>query len=177
MSSPDNVLTRYWHRFRTLANEPDKLKGMIDRAKWDFHPFWQLVYEVLSNRDPAGEPIYRPGLESSAKIGTDILEYSIKRIFRILELVSEETPGKRKVAIEAMYKDMGKLANLFRWFTLPYLRNTTEKRMMWRMNFMMREFNRLQREKPFDTEEQAKEAAGRVNKFLEKMKEDIEKEK
>ncbi|HEC60737.1 hypothetical protein LCGC14_0461020 [marine sediment metagenome] len=177
MSSPDNVLLRYWHRFRTLANEPDKLKGMIDRAKWDFHPFWQLIYEVLANRDPAGEPIYRPGLESSAKIGTEILEYSIKRILRILELVSEETPGKRKLAIEAMYRDMGKLGHFFRWFTLPYLRNTEEKRMMWRMNFMMREFNRLQREKPFDTEKQSKEAASRVNEFLKKMQKDIEEKK
>ncbi len=177
MSSPDNVLTRYWHRFRTLANEPNKVIGFIDRAKWDFHPFWQLIYEVLANRDPAGTPIYRPGLESSAKIGTEILEYSIKRIFRILELVSEETPGKRKLAIEAMYRDMGKMAHFFRWFTLPYLRNTAEKRMMWRMNFMMKEFNRLQREKPFDTDEQADEAVDRLNKLLDKMDEDIEKEK
>ncbi|GAH86673.1 unnamed protein product, partial [marine sediment metagenome] len=93
IANPANVFLRYYHRIKGLLeyDDPDKYLALLNRAKWDFHPLYQLAQELISNRGVDFDPIWHPD-DEPWKIWRDIGVYSLKRIVRMLEVV----PGMEK---------------------------------------------------------------------------------
>jgi len=175
IATPDNVYLRFFHRFKNIlpifGKEEEKLKKFVDRAKWEFHPLWQLSMEVYSNKSVAFEPIYNK-FDNPEKIMTDVLGYSVKRLARITELIPAISDSiKRRDAYNALVKDLGGYGLVLSGFTLPYIRNTREKALVWEIKRLKRTFKWMKEDDPAKT---AEEADIRLKKFrsqLEKLRE------
>jgi len=175
-ASPDNVILRLWHRFhpRNMATEPDKFNALVSRAKWEAHPLYQWAYELLSNKSVTYEPIYNK-FDDPDKITRDIFSYSIKRILRITEMVPGVSESqKRLAATKAFMKDSGNIALVLNWFVLPYMRNPKDQRTRYKAQAIIREFSRMNNEKPPKTDAEAERRAERLNKTLIKLQKELD---
>ncbi|MBA7541675.1 hypothetical protein ES705_33991 [subsurface metagenome] len=171
IANPANVFLRYYHRIKGLLeyDDPDKYLALLNRAKWDFHPLYQLGQELISNRGVSFEPIWHPD-DEPWKIWRDIGVYSLKRIVRMLEVVpGMEEAGKRRDAYKALIKDLGKTGYVLSAFSLPYIRNTKEQRLMYRWKKLMNLFKYYTDKKPFKTDEDYEKGIERLMERIEKI--------
>jgi len=170
IATPDNVYLRFFHRFKNLipifGKEEQKLGKLVDRAKWEFHPLWQLSMEVYSNKSVAFEPIYNK-FDNPEKIMTDVLGYSVKRLARITELIPGISESiKRRDAYNALVKDLDGFGLVLSGFTLPYIRSTRQKALVWEIKRLKRTFKWMKEDDPAKT---AEEADRRLEKFRDKL--------
>lgn len=175
-ANPDNVFLRFFHRFKSLPMEANKLSGFIDRAKWELHPLWQLGMEVMSNKGFSMEPIYDV-FDKPEEIVKDITSYGAKRIIRVLELLpGEEERGRGKVAYRALIKDLGSLGQVLSLFALPYLRNAPEVRLQYKMQNLIQQFKNLERGKPASSEKEMEQRISNLEKHLKRIYEELEQQ-
>ena len=176
VATPDNVLLRYMHRFKSIPTEPDKIKAIIDRSKWELHPVWQLGMELLSNKNFSMEPIFNP-FDKPEKIIKDVVKYSTVRAVRILELLpAAEEKGRGRTAYKALLNDMGNWGKVMSLFVLPYLRNAPEVRYQYRIQNLIQEFRELERARPAKSEAEMETRIENLDKQLKKFLEQMEKE-
>jgi hypothetical protein len=178
LTNPANVFLRYFHRYKGWwdSKNPDKWVDLVNRARWELHPMWQLAYELLSNQGVSGEPIARRGVDPDWKVGLDMLEYATKRIFRLSEAIwGMEEGGDRMKARKALVKDLGAFGVVLNGLALPYVRNTKEKRLMYEYNRLKRLLNFYEREKPWKTEEAMNKAMDHVRKQIRDIQEELSK--
>lgn len=175
IATPDNVYLRFFHRFKNLipifGKEEQKLGKLVDRAKWEFHPLWQLSMEVYSNKSVAFEPIYNK-FDNPEKIMTDVLGYSVKRLARITELIPGISESiKRRDAYNALVKDLDGFGLVLSGFTLPYIRNTRQKALVWEIKRLKRTFKWMKEDDPAKTAEEADRRLKKFRNQLEKLRE------
>jgi len=171
IATPDNVYLRFFHRFKNIlpifGKEEQKLTKLVDRAKWEFHPLWQTSMEIYSNKSVAFEPIYNK-FDSPEKIMADVLGYTAKRLARITELIPGISESiRRRDAYNALVKDLDGFGLVLSGFTLPYIRNTREKALVWEINRLKRTFKYMKGDDPAKT---AEEAERRLEKFRDHLK-------
>lgn len=173
-ASPDNVYLRFIHRFKgvipILGKAEEKFKGFLDRAKWELHPLWQLGVELWSNKSVSFEPIYDPFVKTkdSWRIARDVLRYSTARLLRFTELIPGMTESDRRIkATNALHKEVGKFSIFLDAFTLPYIRNTREKQIMYEYRRLKRQFQYMNEMKPAKTDAEAKR---RTEAFIDRLK-------
>jgi len=175
--TPDNVWLRYYHRWKGFPEDPDKLAGFINRAKWDLHPLWLLGVNLLQNRQPDGSPIWN-SFDNSEKIAEDILSFSFKSLVRIARRIDDygEKDKRKQQAIRALQKDVGKLwTTILAPTTLIYLRETKNRRLRYKLWDLRRQFLRLQRrEGTKNLEERLKKLRLKMQEVLKEMGEDNE---
>jgi len=178
VATPDNVYLRFFHRFKNIVpifgKEEQKLKKLVDRAKWEFHPLWQLSMELYSNKSVAFEPIFNR-FDAPEKIMADVLGYSTKRLLRATELLPGISDSiKRRDAYNALVKDLDGLGVVLSGFTLPYIRSTRVKALAWEIKRLKRTFKWMKEDDPAKS---AEEADKRLKKFrgqLEKLRDRLE---
>ncbi len=144
--TPDNILLKYYHRWATWFSDPDKLKGVVDRTKWDLHPLWRVTIHILQNRKPDGSPVYNP-FDDETTIAKDILKFSINSLIRVIGDIEERFSKKPdNKAFKILQKDLGKfLTEILDKIALIYLRNTKDKRIKYQISELKREFTRFKR--------------------------------
>ena len=175
-ANPDNVFLRFYHRFKSLPMEPNKFTGFVDRAKWELHPLWQLGMEVMSNKGFSMEPVYDV-FDKPEIIVKDITAYSAKRVLRVLELLpGQEEKGRGKTAYTALIKDLGHLGEVLSLFALPYLRNVPELRLQYKLQNLIQQYKNLERNKPALSDEQAEERLNNLDKHLQRIYDELEKQ-
>jgi len=176
-ASPDNVIARFLHRFnpKNLVTEPDKFHAIVDRSKWEFHPLYQLGYEILSNKSVTLEPIWN-SFDTPAEISKDVALYTLKRLVRMTEMIKGmgESP-KRLEAQKQLYKDLGKVGVLLNWFTLPYLRNPVEKRVYWKVQRVKQLFKQEMKDKPPNSAEEVDKRLDNFQKRIESLMRELKK--
>ena len=177
ISTPDNVFLRFYHRFnmKDIIDDPDSLGTLIDRAKWEFHPLWQWAHEVMSNKSVTFEPVWNK-FDPPEKIMKDIGVYTVKRLLRMTELVTDmDTSIQRLAAQKALVKDIGKAGVILNFFSLQYLRNPAEKRAQYKMQQLKQFYKQMEREKPSKNAEQADRRIDQYRKKLQDILDDLEK--
>jgi hypothetical protein len=171
------VFLRYFHRFKTVLSteNPDKWDNLVNFAKWDLHPLWQLGMELISNKSVANEPIYNP-FDSTPKITFDVLKYATKRIVRFTEIIPgmEAKEASRLQAYKSLIKDLGKVGAIVSWFSLPYIRNTKERRLTYQLNELTSLFKYYSEKKPFKTEADYEKAVEKLREKIDKISKELE---
>ena len=155
-ASPDNVILRYAYKFRGSPIGQDDLSTLLDRAKWDLHPMWRVMQEILSNKSSDFKPIYDMEFDSKEAIFLKTTKYMLKEFVAVSELMEGE--GKEKEVLQAekmLMKDIGKMTEIvLRMFSLQYTRSPMDKRVEYRVNALKRLFSEYVRAHPDMTDEQ-----------------------
>lgn len=183
-ATPDNVILRFWHRFKIalpFGKEEKTVGDIVNRAKWELHPLWQLAMELFSNQSVSFKPIYRDDpqtvkLKDSWRLGVDGVHYAVRRLARITELLPSSHPGlDRRDAYNALVKDLGKTGVVLSWFTLPYTRNTKEERLVYQINRLKRRFKFMMEENKPRSEKEAERRRKAFIDYLTKLRTELEK--
>jgi len=170
-ASPDNIYLRFYHRFKGIPTEEDKIGAFLDRAKWELHPAWQLAHEISGNKSVEFTAIYNP-FDSKAEIAKDVVKYSATRIVGVLrEFEGMGQTEKRAASYKALQKDVGKIGgSILRWFSLPYTRSPEERRVGYEIRELQSLFKYMAGQAPPRNDKEANE---RIDVFQKKVKEII----
>ncbi len=176
LPSPDNIWLRYYHRWKTFPEDPEKLEGFFNRLKWDLHPLWLLAINMAQNRRPDGNTVYNP-FDNKGIISKDILEFSAKSLIRVIRRIDDYDREEKEKALKAFHKDVGKL-----WTTiigptaLIYTRHTKERRAAYKIRSLQSEFKRYFWQDPPKTIEQHEQRVHNLVSRMQEVIEDLEKE-
>jgi hypothetical protein len=169
--SAGNNWLRYYHRWKTFPQDPDKLEGFINRAKWDLHPLWRNAVMNLQNRRYDGRPIYNP-FDDKADIAEDIMEYNARTLVGVLDRLPKgetETAGQKE-SYDALRHDLGKMFPFFQAVTPTknvYLRELQGKYKGYRARQLYEEFRKfIYADKPKTREQKRK----RIDNFKERLR-------
>ena len=173
-ATPDNVFLRYFHRFKTIGDEPDKVAGILNRVKWDLNPLYQFTHEMLSNKGVDFTPIWN-NFDTTDQIMYDVGKYTIKRLLPITSLLKTMRSTERQKTFQALQDDLGKVeAYALYPFTLQYTRNNPEARANWKINDIRRRFKEESRKDPPKTEQELNERILKLEKMLKKIYKELE---
>jgi hypothetical protein len=175
--TPDNVILRYAYDLLSIGKADNQLEELANRAKWKLHPIWQLGVELLSKKRVDGQPLYDPTKSDRAEIVKDVLVYSVRRILRISELIPEAGEGSlsKVKAFKALQDDLGKLGgSILSAYSIPYIRNLKERRLMYQMNDLLNFFKQMTLAKPPKNDEEAEKASKWLQEKLEEFQKKFE---
>jgi len=170
-ASPDNVFLRYYHRFKSIGDEPDKVRGILNRLKWDLNPLYQFGHEMLSNQGVDFTPIWN-NFDPTHKILYDMGKYTVKRLLPITSIFKGMRSEEKQKAYQALQNDLGTMAWFMDKFTLQYTRNNAEARIQWKINDLKKKFAEESKKNPPKTERELEE---RIEKFENLLRGELEK--
>ena len=176
MAAPDNVIIRYLNDLVIVGKAENKAKALWDRATWKLHPMWTTALEILSNKRMDGTPVWNPWdtvLEGRKKA----LVYATRRLIRIAELLPEQGQGNlsKLKAYKALREDLGQVGGfLMSVYSIPYMRSTADRRLMYEMNQMLDVFKQANKSTPPKNDAEAEERAKWLQDALEKVRKRIE---
>lgn len=176
MAAPDNVIIRYLNDLRLVGQADNKAKALWDRATWKLHPMWTTALEILSNKRMDGAPVWDPW-DSRLEGQKKALVYVTRRLIRIAELLPEDGGGNlSKIrAYKALQEDLGKIGGmLLGAYSIPYLRSTSDRRLMYEMNNLLDVFKQANKAAPPKNDAEAEERAQWLQDTLEKIRQRIE---
>ncbi len=176
MAAPDNVIIRYLNDMRLVAQADNKAKAMWDRVTWKLHPMWTTALEILSNKRMDGAPVWNPW-DSALEGRKKALIYATRRLIRIAELLPEQGQGNlsKIKAYKALQEDLGKIGGmLLGAYSIPYLRSTADRRLMYEMNNLLDVFKQANKATPPKDEAEAEERSQWLQDTLEKIRQRIE---
>lgn len=169
MPTAGNIWLRYYHRWNTFLDDPNKLEGFLNRAKWDLHPLYRTSIMWLQNRKANGEPIYNP-FDDKGVIALDSARFFAKDIIAVLDRFPDEREEERQAqAYKALRKDLGIMYPLFQILSptkLPYLRKPEVRRKEYRANILYKEYRKFIFADPPKT---AQERKARIDNFKRRL--------
>lgn len=176
MAAPDNVILRYLNDLRIVGKADNKAKALWDRVTWKLHPMWTTSLEILSNKRMDGAPVWNPW-DSVLEGRKKAVAYTLRRLIRITELLPEEGQGNlsKLKAYEALREDLGKFGGLvMSAYSIPYMRSTADRRLMYEMNNMLEVFKQANKATPPKNDAEAEERSEWLQEALEKVQKRIE---
>ena len=176
MAAPDNVILRYLNDLRIVGKADNKAKALWDRVTWKLHPMWTTTLEILSNKRMDGAPVWNPW-DSVLEGRKKAVAYTLRRLIRITELLPEEGQGNlsKLKAYEALREDLGKFGGLvMSAYSIPYMRSTADRRLMYEMNNMLEVFKQANKATPPKNDAEAEERSEWLQEALEKVRKRIE---
>jgi hypothetical protein len=176
MAAPDNVILRYLNDLRIVGKADNKAKALWDRVTWKLHPMWTTTLEILSNKRMDGAPVWNPW-DSVLEGRKKAVAYALRRLIRITELLPEEGQGNlsKLKAYEALREDLGKFRGLvMSAYSIPYMRSTADRRLMYEMNNMLEVFKQANKATPPKNDAEAEERSEWLQEALEKVRKRIE---
>ena len=176
MAAPDNVIIRYLNDVRLIGKEENKAKAAFNRLTWKLHPMWTTALEVLSNKRMDGSPVWNPW-DTAFEGRKKALVYVTRRLIRIAELLPEEGQGNlsKLKAYKALREDLGKFGGMaLGVYSIPYIRSTADRRLMYEMNQMLDIFKSANKATPPKNDAEAEERAEWLQDALEKVRKRIE---
>jgi len=173
-ASPDNVFLRYYHRFKTMGDDPDKVMGALDRIKWDLNPLYQFAHEMWSNKGIDFTPIWN-NFDSTAQIQYDKAKYAVKRLLPIVSKLPGSKSQEKQKVYGQLQNDLGTLgAFMMDNFTLQYTRNNIEARIGWKISDIERKFNEESKKDPPKTEDEFNRRVKNLEDMLRKLYEELD---
>ena len=176
MAAPDNVIIRYLNDLVIVGKAENKAKAMWDRVTWKLHPMWTTALELLSNKRMDGAPVWNPW-DSVLEGRKKALVYATRRLIRIAELLPEQGGGNlsKLKAYKALREDLGQVGGfLMSLYSIPYMRSTADRRLMYEMNSMLDVFKQANKATPPKNDAEAEERALWLQDALEKVRKRIE---
>jgi hypothetical protein len=175
LATPDNIWLRYYNRWKSFPDSPDKLKAFIDKTKWDLHPVWLLGINLLANKKADGNPIYNP-FDDPNQISENIFKFVLKNTVRIFDAIPESDSTNLE-GYKALQKDLGNItAILLHSTALSYLREGKERREYFRMKSLIDTYNSFMFSDEPETDEEAEKRMEQFEEKLRKIEEEFEKE-
>jgi hypothetical protein len=140
-SAPINIWQKYYYRVRaaTKSGVPQSAKRLLEMNRWEFHPLWRTIYEVLiTNDNGLGDKIYSEFDDDIVKIGKG-LKYSFTNIVRVAGALDQEPSTKR--AQEVFAEETNRALELAtRPFAFKYMRSDIDRRTGFRLKRLSERF-------------------------------------
>lgn len=176
-SHPANMFFNYarrgWkiHKAIVGGEAAEPLKRTLEMFKWDVHPTWRYTYEMITNKDAAGEEIVSEFDPPEVKTGK-WLWHTAKSFVGILDGALEMAGGTReqkRSAVSAVTDEYGK-ANQFllNLISFSYLREPKTRRKAAAIRSKVRRFQQSQRR-------YARDYGGPNNKWIKQYKKQLRK--
>jgi len=151
-SGPHNLPQKYIYKLAESVKPgvPSPAKTFMNTMKWELHPFHQILWEVVENRKPNGDPIV-PGWDIAnkkdphewVKWALHMTPYIAQRVFAITQLITGEGMIGDKEAEEAFRRQVGKLMYMTtKPFMFKYTRGLADDRAMWRLRQLEKNYLR-----------------------------------
>ena len=148
-SNPANMFLKYYYRTQQAFRDDKETpwQRLLINNKWEIHPVWRLLWDVGSNKQPDGQPIYSAFDSTTKKTAKGMWFYlkGIVQLFQIPQQVAEsvesfeektgETSAREAwvnaVAQDAISKEVAKGISVFEAvfpLSFKYLRKTGSDR-------------------------------------------------
>ncbi len=176
MAAPDNVILRYLNDLMIVGKSDQKATAIWNRATWKLHPVWVTTLELLQNKRIDGTPVWNPWEPEFEKRKKGLV-YAIRRIVRISELLPEQGGGNlsKLKAMKALREDLGTIGGqVLAMFSIPYMRSTADRRLMYEMNNLLDVFKQANKATPPKNDAEADERAQWLQDTLDKIRQRIE---
>lgn len=174
-SDPFNIPFRYLGRVKGAfkPQTTNVAEKMLQIVKWDLHPIHRVAIDVVDNYN---WNVYNP-FDKSEMIAKDIAIYTTGEFVKITKsLLESAKAGEIKAdAFKALQKDFGKFeAIILKPFVFNYLREPKERRKVWAIQKLRKDFSLMMIVSPSKDPKVNYERLQNFNKRLQEIMEDFQ---
>jgi len=175
LANPFNIPWRYYYRIKGAfkPQTTNVAERLVNTAKWDLHPIWRVGATIVDNYNYS---IWNP-YDDTGTIAKDIAFYTTGEIVKVTQSMLESAQaGEVKIEnFKALQKDFGKLeAYILKPFIFNYLREVKEKRKIWAIQKLRKDFRLMTIISPSKDPKVNYERLQNFNKRMKEIMEDFQ---
>jgi len=181
-STPANMFLKYIYRAKSVTKPgvENPIKSLLEQNKWEIHPIYRVVYDIIENKNGIGDKVYSE-FDSRPMKAFKQTKYAITNIIQALSAF-EEQPSNKEANKKFAEETSTLLQILTRPFTFKYMRNVEEHRAASKMNALTNRFRgeiftNLRNKREAMPKEMLNNYLDQINKIQQEYEESVSKKK